>query len=40
MILLIKFKLGCKTEEITHNINNTFGSGTGNGCSASINSYR
>ena len=32
MIFLIKFKPGCKTEEITRNINNAFGPGTGNRC--------
>ena len=30
-IFLFDFKMGCKTAETTHNINNTFGPGTANG---------
>ena len=29
-IFLFEFKMGCKVEETTHNINNTFGTGTAN----------
>ena len=30
MIFLFKFKMGCKTAETTHSINNAFGPGTAN----------
>ncbi|XDC67458.1 hypothetical protein R6Z07M_018640 [Ovis aries] len=30
MIFLLKFKMGCKAMETTHNINNAFGPGTAN----------
>ena len=30
VIFLFEFKMGCKVEETTHNINNTFGTGTAN----------
>ena len=32
VIFLFRFKMGCKAEETTHNINNAFGPGTANEC--------
>ena len=32
VIVLFKFKMGCKAAETTHNINNAFGPGTANEC--------
>ena len=34
VIFLFEFKMGHKAEETSHNINNTFGPGTANGCPA------
>ena len=33
-VFLFEFKMFCKAAETTHNINNAFGSGTANGCTA------
>ena len=34
VIFLFDFKMDCKAVEITHNINNAFGPGTANTCTA------
>ena len=34
VIFLFRFKMGCKAVETTHNINNAFGPGTANKCTA------